>query len=435
MNIKEFAKRRSRLMGMIGNGSIVILPSTPISYRNRDVEYPYRPDSDFYYLTGIPEPEAVAVLIPGRKQGEFIMFCRERDAKMEAWTGPRIGQERACSVYGADDAFPIDDIDEILPGLLEDCEKVYYTMGSHQEFDQKLMEWLNQIRQKSRAGIHTPAEFVALDHLLHEMRLFKSVGEVKAMHKAARISALAHQRAMRFCRPGMMEYQIEAELIHEFMHHGARSPAYPPIVGGGSNACVLHYTDNNEVLNDGDLLLIDAGAEYDGYAADITRTFPVNGRFTPSQAAIYEVVLAAQLAAIRKVVPGNHWNDPHDAAVRTLTKGLLELGLLKGSLRELIKSEAYRRFFMHRTGHWLGMDVHDVGDYKIGNAWRLLEPGMVMTVEPGIYIPDHSKGVAKKWWKIGVRIEDDVLVTRDGHEVLSNDAPKSIAAIEALMAG
>ena len=434
MNMKEFAKRRSRLMGMMDSGSIVILPSTPISYRNRDVEYPYRPDSDFYYLTGFIEPEAVAVIIPGRKQGEFILFCRERDPKMEVWTGPRIGQERACSIYGADDAFPIDDIDEILPGLLEDREKVYYTMGSHQEFDHKLMDWLNQIRQKSRAGIHTPAEFVALDHLLHEMRLFKSPGEVKVMRKAARISAIAHQRAMQACRPGMMEYQIEAELIHEFMSHGARSTAYPPIVGGGANACILHYTDNNAMLNDGDLLLIDAGAEFDGYAADITRTFPVNGRFNDAQAAIYDVVLAAQLAAIKKVIPGNHWNDPHDAAVRTLTKGLLELGLLKGNLRELIKSDAYRQFYMHRTGHWLGMDVHDVGDYKIGNAWRLLEPGMVMTIEPGIYIPDRSKGVARKWWKIGIRIEDDVLVTRDGPEVLSSDAPKSIVDIETLMA-
>jgi len=435
MKIKEFANRRMRLMHMIGEGSIVIIPSTPICYRNRDVEYPYRPDSDFHYLTGFPEPEAVAILIPGRKQGEFIMFCRERDPKMEIWTGPRIGQERACSIYGADDAFPIDDIDEILPGLLEDRDKVYYTMGSHQEFDHKLMEWLNQIRQKSRAGIHTPAEFVALDHLLHEMRLFKSTGEINAMRRAAKISASAHRRAMQVCRPGMMEYQIEAELIHEFIRNGSRSPAYPSIVGGGRNACVLHYTNNNAVLNDGDLLLIDAGAEYDGYAADITRTFPVNGLFNKSQAAIYEIVLAAQLAAIKKVKPGNHWNDPHGAAVRVLTKGLIDLGLLKGDLRDLIKKEAYRRFYMHRTGHWLGMDVHDVGDYKIGNVWRLLEPGMVMTVEPGIYIPDRSKGIAKKWWNIGVRIEDDVLVTRNGHDVLSNDAPKSVADIEALMAG
>jgi Xaa-Pro aminopeptidase len=362
------------------------------------------------------------------------MFCRERDPKMEIWTGPRIGQERACFVYGADDAFPIDDIDEILPGLLEDREKVYYTMGSHQEFDHKLMDWLNQIRQKSRAGIHTPAEFVALDHLLHEMRLFKSTGEIKAMRQAAKISALAHRRAMQICRPGLMEYQIEAELIHEFMRNGSRSPAYPSIVGGGQNACILHYTDNKSVLNDGDLILIDAGAEYDGYAADITRTFPVNGRFDSAQAAIYEIVLAAQLAAIKKVKPGNHWNDPHDAAVRVLTKGLLEVGLLKGNLRDLIKKDAYRRFYMHRTGHWLGMDVHDVGDYKIGNVWRMLEPGMVMTVEPGIYIPNNSKGVAKKWWNIGVRIEDDVLVTRDGHEVLSSGAPKTVEDIETLMA-
>src|SRR3990172_9583544 len=351
MNIKEFAKRRTRLMHMIGNGSIVIMPSAPVRYRNRDVEYSYRPDSDFYYLTGFPEPEAVAVLIPGRKQGEFILFCRERDPKMEVWTGPRIGQERASSVYGADDAFPMDDIDDILPGLLEDREKVYYTMGSHQEFDHRIMDWLNQIRQKSRAGIHTPAEFVALDHVLHEMRLFKNDGEVRAMRQAAKIAALGHCRAMRACRPGMMEYQIEAELLHEFIRHGSRSPAYPSIVGGGSNACIHHYTDNSAVLNDGDLLLIDAGAEYDSYASDITRTFPVNGRFSKVQAAIYEIVLAAQLAAIKKIKPGNHWNDPHHAAVRELTKGLVELGLLKGNIRKLIKEDAYRRFYMHRTGH------------------------------------------------------------------------------------
>ncbi|MEW6354674.1 MAG: Xaa-Pro aminopeptidase [Pseudomonadota bacterium] len=433
MNSKEFAKRRRQLMHMMGDGAIAILPTAPVRLRNRDVEYPYRPDSDFYYLTGFPEPEACAVLIPGRKQGEYILFNRERDEQMEIWNGRRAGQEGACAEYGADDAFPITDIDDILPGLMEHCDRVYYTMGTHPEFDQSVMTWVNQIRKKSRAGSQPPREFVALDHLLHEMRLFKSPAEVKAMRRAAQISAAAHRRAMQVCRPGLMEYQIEAELRHEFMRAGSRAPAYNPIVGGGANACILHYTENNAPLNDGELLLIDAGAEYDGYAGDITRTFPINGRFSPAQREIYEIVLEAQLAAIDKVRPGNHWDEPHEAAVRALTQGLIRIGLLKGKLATLIKEQAYRRFYMHRTGHWLGMDVHDVGSYKEGDAWRLLEPGMVLTVEPGLYIAAGSKGVPKKWWNIGVRIEDDVLVTRNGPDVLSKDAPKSIADIEALM--
>jgi Xaa-Pro aminopeptidase len=282
--------------------------------------------------------------------------------------------------------------------------------------------------------VHPPDEIVSLELLLHEMRLFKSRSEIDTMRRAAEISAAAHRRAMRACRPGLLEYQLEAELSHEFISRGARSHAYPPIIGGGGNACILHYVENDAALADGDLVLIDAGAEYRGYAADITRTFPVNGRFSPAQRAVYELVLAAQHAAIAKVRPGNHWNDPHDAAVRVLTLGLVKLGLLKGEVRALIKNRAYQRFFMHRTGHWLGMDVHDVGDYKIGDSWRLLEPGMVLTVEPGLYIPAGSKGVAKKWWNIGVRIEDDVLVTRGGNEVLTHGAPKTVAEIEALMA-
>ena len=429
----EFANRRKRLMQMMGAGAIAILPTAPVRLRNRDAEYAYRADSDFYYLTGFPEPETVAVLIPGRKQGEYILFCRERDLQQETWHGRRAGTEGATALYGADDAFPIGDIAEILPGLLEKCERVYYTMGLYPDFDQRVMEWVNKIRNQSRAGTHAPHEFVALDHVLHEMRLFKSRAEIEAMRRAAQISAAGHRRAMQACRPGMMEYQIEAELRYEFTRSGSAAPAYNPIVGGGANACILHYTENNEPLNDGELLLVDAGAEFDGYAGDITRTYPVNGRFTPAQRALYEVVLAAQLAALEKVRPGNHWNDPHTAAVRVLTQGLIKLGLLKGRLTTLIKDEAYRRFYMHRTGHWLGMDVHDVGDYKIGDEWRLLEPGMVLTVEPGLYIPAGSKGVAKKWWNIGIRIEDDVRVTRSGHDVLSKDAPKTVVEIEAVM--
>ncbi|MEO5574316.1 MAG: Xaa-Pro aminopeptidase [Gammaproteobacteria bacterium] len=442
MHRKEFARRRKQLMQMMGNDAIAIIPTAPVRLRNRDVEYAYRADSDFYYLTGFPEPEAVAVLIPGRMQSasgvgnkaEYILFCRERDPHMETWNGRRAGQEGACALYGADDAFPIADIDEILPGLLENSKRVFYTMGTHPEFDQSVMNWVNQIRQKSRSGSQAPREFVALDHLVHEMRLYKSPAEINAMRRAAQISASAHRRAMQACRPGLMEYQMEAELRYEFTRSGSPAPAYNPIVGGGANGCILHYTENNAAMNDGDLLLIDAGAEYDSYAGDITRTFPINGRFTPAQQAVYEVVLEAQQAAIEKIRPGNHWNEPHEAAVRVLTQGMLKLGLLKGKLPALIKDGAYKRFYMHRTGHWLGMDVHDVGNYKFGDTWRVLEPGMVMTVEPGIYIPAGSKGVAKKWWDIGIRIEDDVLVTRDGYEILSVDAPKTVAEIEAVMA-
>ncbi|MDJ0861779.1 MAG: Xaa-Pro aminopeptidase [Gammaproteobacteria bacterium] len=432
---QEFARRRKRLMEMMDDSSIAILPTAPVIARNRDVEFPYRPDSDFYYLTGFPEPEAVAALVPGRSEGQYLLFCRERDAEKELWTGRRVGLEGACDLYGADDAFPIGDIDDILPGLMEDRDRVLYGMGIYPEFDQNVMSWINQVRSRARAGVHAPGEFVALDHLLHEMRLFKSKAELKPMRKAMAISAQAHRRAMRTCRPGLREYQLEAEFIHEFMLGGARAPAYPPIVGGGANACILHYTDNADTLRDGDLLLIDAGAEYEFYAADITRTFPVNGQFRPAQKALYEVVLAAQQAAIAKVRPGNHWNDPHEAAIEVITAGLQEFGLLKGRLSKLVKDEAYKPFYMHRTGHWLGMDVHDVGDYKVEGEWRLLEPGMVMTVEPGIYVPADSKGVAKKWWGIGIRIEDDVLVTQDGCEVLTDAVPKTVDAVEALMAG
>jgi Xaa-Pro aminopeptidase len=429
----EFKRRRRQLMQMMGPGAVAILPAAPEVVRNRDVHYPYRPDSDFHYLTGFSEPEAIAVLIPGRKPAEYVLFCRERDEKRERWDGPRAGQEGAVRDYGADDSFPIADVEEILPGLLEQCTRVFYAMGSNPDLDRRLADWVNQIRRKARAGVHGPVEFVALDHYLHEMRLYKSAGEVALMRHAARITAAAHARLMQNCRPGMHEYELEAEFGHECASRGARFQAYPAIVGGGCNACVLHYVDNRDELRDGDLVLVDAGCEYGYYASDITRTFPVNGRFTPAQRAIYELVLAAQEAAIAKARPGNHWNDPHDAAVRTITKGLVDLGLLKGPIAKLIKDGSYAKFYMHRTGHWLGMDVHDVGDYKVDGAWRELEPGMVMTVEPGIYIPPGMRGVPKKFWGIGVRIEDDVLITRDGREVLTRDAPKGVAEIEALM--
>ena len=433
MEQKEFIRRRKQLMRMMGADSIAILPTNSEQLRNRDVLYPFRPDSDFYYLTGFGEPEAVAVLVPGREHGEYLLFCRDRDPEMEVWNGRRAGPEGAVEHYAADDAFPISDIDDILPGLLESRERVFYTMGTRPGFDKRVMGWVNRIRSQSRTGQRAPDEFVSLEHSVHDMRLYKSRAEIKAMRQAAVISARAHRRVMQVCEPGMMEYELEAEFWHEFRQAGAEW-AYPSIVGAGENACILHYTENNARISEGDLMLIDAGAEFDCYAADITRCFPVNGRFSKPQRAIYELVLDAQLAAIDEVYPGNHWNAPHEAAVKVLTRGLVKLGLLKGRPAKLIKEQAYRRFYMHRTGHWLGMDVHDVGDYKVGDEWRVLEPGMVLSVEAGLYIAADSKGVARKWWNIGVRIEDDVLVTRNGNDVLSKKAPKTVDEIEALMA-
>ena len=433
MPSNEFQQRRKQLMKMIGKGGIAILPAALEKQRNNDVHYNYRPDSDFFYLTGFQEPEAVAVLIPGRKQAEYVLFVRDRDATREVWDGKRAGPEGAVKDFDADDAFPINDIDEILPGLMENCSRVYYTMGVSAEFDHRVIGWINGLKAQARAGIHPPQEFVALDHLLHDMRLYKSRGEHSLMQRSANIAVHAHQRAMRFVAPGRMEYEVMAELLHEFHRHNA-DISYHPIVGGGANSCVLHYRDNNATLNDGDLLLIDAGCEYGFYASDITRTFPVNGRYSPEQRAVYEVVLKAQYAAIAAAKPGNHWNDPHDAAVREITHGLIKIGLLKGKLQALIKDGAYRRFFMHRTGHWLGMDVHDVGDYKVGDEWRVLEPGMALTVEPGIYIPAGSNGVHKRWWNIGIRIEDDVVITKDGCHVLTGALAREPDDIERLMA-
>lgn len=435
MNTQEFIKRRKHLMELMGPDSVAILPAAPQRMRNRDTEFHYRQDSDFYYLTGFPEPEAVTVLVPGREHGEYILFCRENDPDMEVWNGPRAGQEGAVERYRADDSFPIDDIDDILPGLLENKERVFYTMGASPDFDQRLIGWVNRLRKQSRAGIHTSGEFVSLEHHLHDMRLYKSSNEIKAMRKAAKISAQAHIRAMQACKPGLYEYQIEAELLHTFMQQGARFPAYPSIVGGGANGCILHYIENQSPLNDGDLLLIDAGAEYDYYAADISRTFPVNGQYSKAQRTLYDIVLEAQYAAIEQVKPGNHWNDPHEAAVKVLTQGLKEVGILKGSLKKLLEDQAYKPYYMHRTGHWLGMDVHDVGDYKVDTEWRVLEPGMTLTIEPGLYISARHSEVAKKWHNIGIRIEDDVLVTKEGCEVLTRDVPKDPDEIEALMAG
>ncbi|RMF19814.1 MAG: Xaa-Pro aminopeptidase [Gammaproteobacteria bacterium] len=420
---------------MMAADSIAILPAGSLKTRSRDTEYVFRQDSDFWYLTGFNEPEAVLVLVPGREHGETVLFCREKDPEFERWNGTLLGPEAATDVLGVDDAFPIKDMDDILPGLIEGKSRVYYTLGQSEAFDKRLMGWVNHIRSKVRSGARPPGEFIVLSHLIHELRLFKSAAELKVMRQAAEIAARAHCRAMQAVKPGMKEYQLEAEILHEFARSGAREAAYTSIVGGGVNACILHYIDNRDTLKDGDLVLIDAGCELDMYASDITRTFPVNGRYSPEQKALYEVVLAAQEAAIAEVRPGNHWNHPHEASTRVLSQGLIDLGILDMSLDEALDKEAYKPWFMHRTGHWIGIDVHDVGDYKVGGAWRLLEPGMVLTVEPGLYIDADDERVDPKWRGIGIRIEDDVAVTPGGHEILTAGVPKSVADIEALMAG
>ena len=429
---RDYAKRRQDLMRQIGDG-IAVVPSAPVSTRNGDVHYRYRPDSDFYYLTGFDEPEAVAVLAPGRPSGEFLIFCRERDAAQEMWDGSRAGLAGAVDRFNADDAFPIDDLEDILPSLLENRSKVFCNLGRYPDFDKELLNWLNDVRTRKRSGITVPGELVDLGYFLHELRLIKKASEVKAMRKAADVSAAAHRRAMLACKPGMHEFEIEAELEYEFRRGGAQYPAYPSIVAAGANACVLHYINNRDRLRKGDLLLIDAGAEVDCYCADITRTFPISGKFSGRQKAIYEIVLDAQFSAIDQAKSGAHFNEPHEAAVRTIAAGLKDLKLLKGSLDSIIERGTYRKYFVHRTSHWLGMDVHDVGDYRIGDAWRTLEPGMVLTIEPGIYIPP-AKGYPPEWQGIGIRIEDDVLVTRDRPDVLTAAAPKTIDAIESLMA-
>jgi Xaa-Pro aminopeptidase len=427
---QEFARRRKNLMASMEPDSIAILPSASQQMRNRDAEFKFRQDSDFYYLTGFNEPDAVLVLIPGRKHGECIYFCRERNPERELWDGLRQGPEGVCKNHGADDAFPITDIDDILPGLLEGRERVYYSMGKRAAFDKKVMDWINVLRGSVRAGSHPPGEFLDLEHVLHDMRLYKSAAEIRLMQAAANISIEAHLQAMKVCKPGMMEYQLEAEFMHIFMRSGAQAAAYNTIVGAGKNGCILHYVENSSPIKDGDLLLIDAGCELNCYASDITRTFPANGKFSKSQQALYEVVLEAQLAAIKITAPGNHWNDPHDATVQVITQGLVDLGLLQGELNELIELEAYKPFYMHRAGHWLGMDVHDVGDYKIHDEWRVLEAGMVMTIEPGIYVAPDNKQVAAKWRGIGIRIEDNVLLTKKSNRVLTAGLCKSVRDIE-----
>ena len=434
--LAEYKKRRKKLMNHMGKDSIALLVASPLSIRNRDVHYPYRPNSDFYYLTGLSEPDCVMVLIPGpgQRHGKYVLFCPAADPVKDLWEGSHIDPEQARSQYGVDEAYDIKRIGEILPELLKNKDRLFYTMGENSQFDQQVIGWMNQLRANQRSGVHEPFELISLTHLVHEMRLYKSKHEIRKMRRAARLSSTALAHAMRICQPGLMEYQLEAEILYQYMKNGARAPAYPLIVGGGSNSCILHYTKNNTPLTDGDLVLIDAGAELGFYASDITRTFPVNGRFSHSQQAVYEIVLAAQQAAIDEVRVGRHWNHSHERACAVLTEGLIDLGILKGPLEERLADKSYQQYYMHRTGHWLGMDVHDVGDYQIDGVWRLLEPGMVLTVEPGLYLRAGMPGLDEKWWNIGIRIEDDVLVSDDEPEVLSRDAPKTVSDIEATMA-
>lgn len=425
-----YSERRRRLAEQMQAG-VAVIPTAPERVRNRDSHYPYRFDSYFHYLTGFGEPEAVLVLVAGPVP-QSILFCREKNPEREVWDGFRHGPDAARETFGFDQAHPIDQLDEMMPKLLADQPSLYFHLGADSDWDARAVGWLNGVRAEVRNGVTAPGAIQDVRALLDEMRLIKSAEEIAVMRRAAEISSAAHRRAMRHARPGRYEYEIEAELLHEFRCSGSLAPAYSSIVAGGANACVLHYVDNGAVLRDGDLLLIDAACELDGYAADITRTFPVNGRYGAAQKDLYEMVLAAQAAAIAAVAPGAGWDDPHQAALQVLAQGLIDFGLCAGSVEAVLESGDYKRFYMHKTGHWLGMDVHDVGDYKRGGQWRRLEPGMVLTVEPGCYIRPAGD-VPERWWNIGIRIEDDVLVTGRGCEVLTAAAPKTVREIENLM--
>jgi Xaa-Pro aminopeptidase len=428
--LSRCAERRQALQLRMGRG-VALIPTAPARVRNRDSEYLYRFDSYFYYLSGFTEPESVLVLVAGEAP-KSILFCRKRDPARELWDGLRNGPEGAKAALGVDEALPIETLDEQIPRLLANQPLLHYAPGADADWDARVMRWLNEVRAQSRAGISAPAEIRDLRTALDEMRLVKDDGELAVMRRAAAISVAAHERAMRATRPGRNEYEIEAELLYEFRRRGSQYPAYTPIVAGGANACILHYRDNSARLADGDLLLVDAGCELDGYASDVTRTFPVNGSFGGPQKDIYELVLAAQSAAIAAVRIGSRWDEPHDAAVKTLARGFVDLGLCRGSVEEVIETGDYRRFYMHRTGHWLGLDVHDAGEYKSAGEWRRLEPGMTLTVEPGCYVRPGDN-VPERFWNIGVRIEDDVAVTATGCEVLTAAAPKSVRDIEALV--
>ena len=428
--LSRCAERRDALRSRMGRG-IALLPTAPARVRNRDSEYSYRFDSYFYYLSGFQEPESVLVLIAGDAP-RSILFCRERDPARELWDGLRSGPEGAKAALGLDEAYPIETLDEKMPALLANQPVLHYAPGNDPAWDARVMVWLNEVRSQARAGVAAPTEIRDLRTPLDEMRVVKDDSELAVMRRAAAISVAAHERAMRATRPGRSEYEIEAELLYEFRRRGSQYPAYTPIVAGGANACILHYRENSARLVEGELLLIDAGCELDGYASDVTRTFPVSGKFSRAQKDLYELVLAAQSAAIAAVKPGNRWDEPHNAAVQALASGFVDLGLCAGPVEQVIQTEDYRRFYMHRTGHWLGLDVHDAGEYKTGGEWRRLEPGMTLTVEPGCYVRP-AEGVPEAFWNIGVRIEDDVAVTASGCEVLTAGAAKTVRELEALV--
>ena len=427
----QFVRRRHELASAIKFG-IAVIPTAAERIRNKDAHFPYRFDSYFHYLTGFNEPESVVVVIGG-KPSRSILFCRAKHEEREIWDGFRYGPEEAKTQFNFDDTFAIDEIDKILPQLIENKDAIFTPIGIESNWDNKMMGWLNKTRSRAREGITAPASLIDVREILDEMRLIKDPDELNIMRRAAKISAEAHVNAMLATKPEKYEYEIEAELLYHFKKKGSQFPAYTSIVAGGKNACVLHYIENNAVLNDGDLLLIDAGCELDGYASDITRTFPVSGKFSGPQRMIYELVLDAQQAAMEATSRGNSWQAPHDAATKVLAQGFIDFKLCHGSLDKVLENREYSRYYMHRTGHWLGRDVHDVGNYKDDGQWRSLEPGMVLTIEPGCYIRS-APDIPEQFWNIGIRIEDDAIVNQDsGCEIITSGVPKTINDIESLM--
>ncbi|MDB3880994.1 Xaa-Pro aminopeptidase [Gammaproteobacteria bacterium] len=431
----NFSERRDLLADKVLEDSAIIVSAASVKSRISDTEYSYRQDSNFYYLSGYEEPESLILIRPNQDKERFVIFCRDRDPLREQWDGFRTGQEGVIQDYGADAAYSINSIDEIMPKLLEGAKNIYFSMSAPCGVDAKISSWVEDIRKNTRSGAEPPQNLLSLDSILHEMRLIKESDEMDLMKKAANITTEAHIRAMQSVRPGMYEYQLEAEYLYAFNKNGARSPAYNSIVGGGNNSCILHYVENNAELKDGDLVLVDAGCEYQYYASDVTRTFPVNGKFSPEQREIYSIVLEAHKQSMEQAKPGNKWNLMHEKSVEVIVEGLLSIGLLQGSRDEIIDKGEYSKFYMHRIGHWLGMDVHDVGSYKQDGDWRPLEEGMVMTVEPGIYILDSMEGVDDKWKGIGVRIEDDIAITESGFEILTPDVPRTIEEVEQTVQG
>ncbi|HKY69974.1 MAG TPA: Xaa-Pro aminopeptidase [Gammaproteobacteria bacterium] len=428
-----YAMRRLKILSLLGNNAMAIIPAKQPVIRNNDTEYPYRQDSDFYYLTGFEEGDALLVLYNKNQASSFTLFCKRRDPLQERWTGPLLGPEGAKNELGADSTFDISQIDSVMPILLQGIDKVWFPLGKIAGFDEKVLRWREHTHRSPREGKQTFSHILDIGQLLHASRVVKDREEIAKLRYAAKISAKAHQRLMTSCHPGMMEYELEAEFLHECVRQGCRQQAYPPIIAGGKNACILHYVQNNQKLQDGDLVLVDAGAEYQNYASDISRTFPVNGKFSKPQQAVYELVLSAQMGAIEKAKPGGAWDNMQQAILEVMVPGLVDLGILEGDPKEIIAKGDYKKFYMHHSGHWLGLDVHDVGAYKENDVSRILQPGMVFTVEPGIYLPPDCQDIPEKWRGIGVRIEDDILVTQEGSEVLSQGVPKRVKDIEKIM--